>query len=109
MARSTLTCFQRSQWRFRSMKASPAAQMISATSRGGRLIYFSPMGLSLMDFPRSARRRADGGVALSQIKYLRDAFVFFAQQLLQHFGGALELTRTHERLGKCHEKWRVVL
>jgi hypothetical protein len=28
------------------MKASPAARMISATSRGGRLIYFSPGGLS---------------------------------------------------------------
>src|SRR5437868_2850425 len=34
------------QWRFRSMKTSPAARMISATSRGGRLIYFSPGGLS---------------------------------------------------------------
>jgi len=49
MANSTLTCFQRSQWRFRSMNASPAARMISATSRGGRLIYLSPMDLSLMD------------------------------------------------------------
>src|SRR5216684_7629009 len=46
MARSTLTCFQRSQWRFRSMNASPAARTISATSRGGRLIYFSSGGLS---------------------------------------------------------------
>ena len=36
MANSTLTCFQPSHWPFRSMKASPAARMISATSRGGR-------------------------------------------------------------------------
>jgi len=49
MASSTLTCFQRIHWRFRSMKAAPAARMISATSRGGRLIYLSPIGFSLMD------------------------------------------------------------
>jgi hypothetical protein len=30
------------------MKASPAARTISATSRGGRLIYFSPGGASFM-------------------------------------------------------------
>ena len=38
MARITLTCFQRIHWRFRSMNASPAMRMRSATSSGGRLI-----------------------------------------------------------------------
>ena len=36
--RGVLMCFQRSQWRFRSMKASPAARTRSATSSGGRAI-----------------------------------------------------------------------
>jgi len=39
LARSTLTCFQLSQCRFRSRKAVPAVRMRSATSKGGRLIY----------------------------------------------------------------------
>ena len=41
IARSTLMCFQRSQWWFRSMNTSPAARRISATSKGGRRIYWS--------------------------------------------------------------------
>jgi hypothetical protein len=40
MARSTLRCFQLSQWRFRSTKACPAVRIRSATSRGGRFISF---------------------------------------------------------------------
>src|SRR5215469_6367880 len=40
MASITLTWLQRIHGRFRSMKAAPAARMRSATSSGGRLIYF---------------------------------------------------------------------
>src|SRR3974390_3102557 len=41
MASITLTWLQRIHGRFCSMRAAPAARMRSATSSGGRLIYFS--------------------------------------------------------------------
>ncbi|PYT74168.1 MAG: hypothetical protein DMG39_04035 [Acidobacteria bacterium] len=40
---------------------------------------------------------------------MRQSFVFFAQQFLQHFACALQLPGPHQRLGIRHEKRRVVL
>jgi hypothetical protein len=52
--------------------------MISATSRGGRLIYFSPMGLSFMDreivyrraVPRLGHNQAIGIIAHRQCRLI---------------------------------------
>src|SRR6266550_2451638 len=61
MARSTLTCFQQSQWRFRSMKTSPAARMISATSRGGRSSTSRRVACrSVVASPKDLLLRSDG-------------------------------------------------
>ena len=78
MARNTLMCFPGSHGRFCSMNASPVARTISATSRGGRLIYFSPMGLPLMD------SESKGRVLPVSLRRLRATLFRFAGLLCHH-------------------------
>jgi len=48
MALRTFRCRQENHFRQRSTKDLPAARITSATSKGGRSIYFVPLGPALL-------------------------------------------------------------